>query len=101
MTIDGDAKLSKFRGLTYGLILSVRCIVGASEIHVDRRSGEPRRHTEDIDGDGDADLVLHFRLGNTDLTCGSEIGVLEGETLDGQTIKGVDSVRMIDRGGRP
>ncbi|NIM48758.1 MAG: hypothetical protein GTN78_10340, partial [Gemmatimonadales bacterium] len=38
---------------------------GASETHVDKKTGEPRRHEEDVDGDGDTDLVLHFRFGDT------------------------------------
>jgi hypothetical protein len=72
---------------------------GASETHVDKKSGEPRRHEEDVDGDGDTDLVFHFRLGDTDLTCDSIEGTLTGETFDGQAIKGTDAVRMIERGG--
>ena len=75
---------------------------GASHAHVDRKSGEPRRHEEDVDGDGDIDLVFHFRLGDTDLTCDATEGTLMGATFDGQAITGADSVRMIDRGsGRP
>jgi len=72
---------------------------GASETHVDKKSGEARRHEEDVDGDGDTDLVFHFRLGDTDLTCDSTEGTLTGETFDGQAIEGTDAVRMIDRGG--
>lgn len=72
---------------------------GASEMHVDKQSGEPRRHEEDVDGDGDVDLVFHFRLGDTDLACDSAEGTLTGETYDGQPIEGTDAVRMIDRGG--
>jgi len=68
---------------------------GASETHVDRRSGEPRRHEEDVDGDGDIDLVFHFRLGDTDLTCESTEGTLTGETFDDQSVEGTDSVNMI------
>ena len=74
---------------------------GASEMHVDKRSGEPRRHEEDVDYDGDMDLVFHFRLGDTNLTCDSEEGTLTGETFDGQSIQITDGVRMIDRGGGP
>ena len=33
----------------------------AGEAHVDRKTGEPRRHAEDVDGDGDIDLLFHFR----------------------------------------
>ena len=68
---------------------------GASETHVDRQSGEPRRHEEDVDGDGDIDLVFHFRLGDTDLTCESTEGTLTGETFDDQSVEGTDSVNMI------
>ena len=68
---------------------------GASETHVNRRTGVARRHEEDVDGDGDTDLVLHFRLGDTDLTCGSTEGTLTGETFDGQAIEGTDTVRTV------
>jgi len=70
---------------------------GASETHVDKKTGLPRVHEEDVDGDGDTDLVFHFRLGDTDLTCASSEGRLEGETLGGQPIFGVDSVRIVGR----
>ena len=70
---------------------------GAGETHVNKKSGEPRRHEEDVDGDGDTDLVLHFRLGDTSLTCSSNEGVLRGETFDGHAIVGSDDIRMIDK----
>lgn len=69
---------------------------GASEFHVNRRTGEPIRHVEDVDDDADLDLVFHFRLGDTDLTCDSTEGTLIGETFDGITVEGTDSVRMLD-----
>ena len=69
---------------------------GASETHVDKKTDEPRRHEEDVDGDGDTDLVFHFRKGDTNLTCDSTEGTLIGETFDGQAIEGSDAVRMID-----
>ena len=68
---------------------------GAGEIHLDKNSGEPRRHEEDVDSDGDTDLVFHFRLGDTILTCTSTEGTLAGETFGGQLIEGKDSVRMV------
>jgi YVTN family beta-propeller protein len=71
---------------------------GASETHVNKNTGASRRHEEDVDGDGDTDLVFHFRLGDTDLDCGSTEGTLTGETFDGIPIEGTDAVNMIDRG---
>ena len=68
---------------------------GASETHVNKKNGEPRRHEEDVDKDGDIDLVFHFRFGDTDLTCGITEGTLKGETFDGQLIQGTDSVNQI------
>lgn len=54
-----------------------------------------RRHEEDVDEDGDTDLVLHFRLGDTGLDCTSTGGTLTGETFDEEGIEGTDAVRMV------
>jgi predicted outer membrane repeat protein len=70
---------------------------GASEIHVNKKTGEPHLHVKDVDFDGDLDLVFHFRLGDTALTCDSAVGALTGETYDGIPIEGTDSVRMINQ----
>jgi hypothetical protein len=71
---------------------------GATETHVDKKTGEPRRHEEDVDGDGDTDLVFHFRLGSTGLTCDSTLALLLGQTVTGQPIWGTDSVHMVGGG---
>jgi hypothetical protein len=68
---------------------------GAQETHMDPRTGEPRRHESDVDGDGDQDLVFHFRIGETDLDCASEEGQLQGRTFDGHPIAASDVVRMV------
>lgn len=65
---------------------------GATEIHINRRTGVPQRHEEDVDGDGDMDLVFHFMLADTTLTCDSTEGTLTGETYDGMQIVGTDSI---------
>ena len=66
------------------------------ETHVDH-DGQPRRHEEDVNGDGRVDLVLHFRLEDTSLGCTSVQGTLSGKTLAGQWIEGRDAVRMLDK----
>lgn len=70
---------------------------GAKEIHVDKRTSLPVQHTEDVDLDGDLDLVFHFYLRNTTLTCASTTGQLKGLTYGEVPIEGTDSVRMVGR----
>jgi len=48
---------------------------------------------EDVDGDGDIDLILHFNTQATGIQCGGTSASLTGETLSGQMIEGSDSVK--------
>jgi hypothetical protein len=69
---------------------------GAAETH--GKPGAPKRHEEDVDGDGDVDLVLHFRVGETDLDCDSTEATLTGETFDGTPIEGSGPLKMVGSG---
>ena len=72
---------------------------GAGETHLIKKSGGPRRHEKDADGDGETDLVLHFRLGDSSLTCASIEATLTGVTFEGQPVEGAGNVRMVAKGG--
>ena len=47
---------------------------------------------EDIDKDGDLDLLLHFRIQDTGIRCGDTSASLTGHTTSGQAIRGSDSI---------
>jgi len=49
-------------------------------------------HIEDVDEDGDLDLLLHFRIQNTGIVCGDESAELTAETLAGDLLIGSDSI---------
>jgi hypothetical protein len=50
---------------------------------------------EDVDGDGDTDMILHFKTQETGIQCGDTSASLTGETLGGQAIEGFDSIRTV------
>lgn len=50
---------------------------------------------EDVDGDGDVDMILHFRTQDTGISSGHTEATLTGETADGRKILGTDSLRTV------
>lgn len=50
---------------------------------------------DDVDDDGDQDMILHFRTQEIGLTEDDTEATLTGETLDGVSIHGTDSVRIV------
>jgi hypothetical protein len=54
-----------------------------------------RSHVEDVDGDGDMDIVLHFNIQETGIACGDTEATLTGETFSGETFSGSDAVRIV------
>ena len=50
---------------------------------------------EDVDGDGDTDLILHFNTQSIRIVCGDTSASLTGETFSGQAIKGSDSINTV------
>jgi hypothetical protein len=54
--------------------------------------GDTSGSMEDVDGDGDLDLLLRFRTQETGIACGDTEASLSGETSDGTSIEGSDSI---------
>lgn len=54
------------------------------------------KHVEDVNGDGRDDLMLHFRFGETNLTCESLTGEIYGMTVDDEDISGTDTIKMLN-----
>ncbi|MGD2152401.1 MAG: C39 family peptidase [Gemmatimonadales bacterium] len=51
-----------------------------------------RGHIEDVDGDGDLDMLLHFRTRDSGIQCGDDVVSLTGKTLSGATFEGSNSI---------
>ena len=59
-----------------------------------------RSKLEDVDGDGDDDLLLHFDTEDLGLDADSTQAELTGETTDGKLIKGSDDVKIVPQKGK-
>jgi hypothetical protein len=66
--------------------------VDANTIVFGPKGARPEQATrEDVDGDGDIDVILHFSTQATGIQCGDTSATLRGEALDG-VIEGSDSI---------
>jgi hypothetical protein len=61
---------------------------GATEAH-------GKGHIEDVNKDGDRDLLLHFSTQATGIQCGDTSASLTGGTFDGDLIQGSDSIKTV------
>ena len=68
-----------------------------------RRNGDRMARLQDMDGDGDRDLIMLFKTRalkrNGDLDRNTSELILTGATVDGASIKGVDHVRVVTPNG--
>lgn len=55
-------------------------------------------HVEDVTGNGEGDLLLHFPTRETEFDGDEDSGRLEGETIDGTPLFGEDSVKIVGGG---
>ena len=50
---------------------------------------------EDVDGDGDKDMILHFKTQDTGIACWATSASLTGHTVGGQMLRGSDSIKLV------
>ncbi|RMG96318.1 MAG: glycosyl hydrolase family protein [Chloroflexi bacterium] len=58
----------------------------AAEAHTDKKTGVAKRHEGDFEGDGDTDLIFHFRVKDTGYDCDSTSLTLTGTTFAGEPV---------------
>lgn len=66
----------------------------AAPVHA-KVDGTPHADVADVDGDGRADLAMHFETSALRLVPGTTEATLAGRTLDGRAFKGTDVVRVV------
>ena len=102
----GDRRNSinlRSRGVIPVAILSDPDFDAVAEIRPENASGimfgnaspahDPAGHVGDVDGDGDLDVVLHYRTQETGISEGDLEACISGETTSGEFL-GCDSIRI-------
>jgi hypothetical protein len=56
-------------------------------------------HVEDVDGNSDADLLVHFSTESAGFDDDDSVAKLVGETTDGTQFSATDSIRIVGNGG--
>ncbi len=59
---------------------------------VEAKEAHDMVHVEDVNGDGLLDAVLHFKVSDTGFNNSSKEGWFSGETVDGDQVRGSDSI---------
>lgn len=54
-----------------------------------------RGHIEDVDGDGDLDMVLHFDTAAAGIACGNSTAGLSAQTVDGRLVQGSNTIKAV------
>lgn len=87
----GNVPVALLSSETFDALTADRAsVVFAEAPALDRAGG-----VEDVDGDGQLDVVLHFATQALDLPDGTTEACLTGETTDGQQFRGCDAVRLV------
>jgi hypothetical protein len=60
-----------------------------------KNKGTPMSSIKDVNGDGLLDLIVHVETTALELSESNTEAVLEGQTFDGQKIRGIDAVRIV------
>jgi len=90
----------KSKGVVPVAVLTTSCL-DATTVDPDTvlfAGASPVRWTiEDVDGDGDMDLLFHFKTQELDLDENSTEATLTGSTYDGDPIQGTDTVNIVPK----
>ncbi|WP_458210118.1 vWA domain-containing protein [Haladaptatus sp. NG-SE-30] len=89
-TGDFDATTVDPASLRFGSPSTVIGGGGATLVHGDG-------HLQDVDLDGDRDFLGHFPVKDAGFTAGDTEGVIVGTTQDGESIAGVDTVKIVGK----